>query len=47
MVQLSSTQRASLDSGATYPLSFHCQEREVNAALLNQPHAEPSTLETT
>jgi hypothetical protein len=33
MVQLSSTQRALLNSDATDPLSFHCQEREVNAAL--------------
>jgi len=47
MIQLGSTQRAVLDLGATDPLSFHCQEREVNAALWNQPHAEPSALGTT
>lgn len=33
-------------SDSTDPLSLHCQEREVIAALLNQPHAVPSTLET-
>jgi hypothetical protein len=33
MVQLGSTQPAVLDQGGTDPLSFHCQEREVVAAL--------------
>ena len=33
-----------MDPDSTDPLSFHCQEREVIAALLNQPHAIPSTL---
>ncbi|KAL9398441.1 hypothetical protein Peur_007402 [Populus x canadensis] len=33
-----------MDPDSTGPLSFHCQEREVFAALLNQPHAVPSTL---
>jgi len=43
IVQLGSTQRALLDSGATDPLSFHYQEREVNAASLKLAYAEPST----
>jgi len=32
------------DPDGTDPLSFHCQEREVIAALWDQPHAMPSTL---
>ncbi|GKV31483.1 hypothetical protein SLEP1_g40168 [Rubroshorea leprosula] len=31
------------DLSGTGVLSFHCHEREVFAALLNQPHAVPST----
>ena len=30
---LGSTQKVMLDLGGTNPLSFHCQEREVIAAL--------------
>ena len=38
---------AMLDPIGTGPLSFHCKEWEVVAALWNQPHALPSSLGTT
>ncbi|KAJ7982059.1 hypothetical protein O6P43_001231 [Quillaja saponaria] len=44
MVQLESAHQAMVGLGGTGLLSFHCQEREVVAALCNQPHAVPSTL---
>jgi len=44
MVRLSSNHRAMMDCSCPGLLSFHCQEREVFAALSNQPGAVPSSL---
>ncbi|KAI5674506.1 hypothetical protein M9H77_14870 [Catharanthus roseus] len=37
---------ALIGCSGTSPLSFHCRERVVFAALSNQPHALPTTLGT-
>ena len=44
VVQLGTAHGVMVGPSGTGPLSFHCREREVCAALWSQPHAMPSAL---